>query len=538
MKRIATFLSVLALAALLGACNQKQEVKYSITADRAAILEVAANNPDPEVILIETDAPYWIVTTSDDWISVDPVTAPGGGKSTIVTVNILPNYKNESTTTNPRSGEIKFSGGMTSLIVPVSQLGHQASVDPSASIGGIPDMDEFMDFVNAVNEGAALDRWRNDAGEVALLTDIDLNEFTSWTPIGNVKKSGNGNNASKAEGNTFSDIFNGNNFTIKNFKVVQELEANETWGLFGYLENATVKNLKVEADVVLSAKGVSDAGIVAGTAYCSTIENVHVTGKIKSTGTSATTRFAIGGIAGFLFSVYNTGEGVAYDTFVTDCSVDMTVEAVGGANLANGAGCAMYGGIAAFATNVKDKSQIHITNCTNSGSMTVTLGRCSGILATANYGTIITGCTNNASQVNDITNGRIGQIVCNLSVNSKISDCQNNGNLTTTGASTTTAAIVALVADDSAVVEGGERIANTGTILGCTPKYLGLIVANTTKTGGIKDFILSGRIGVYKADGNHEMYDVTAANVMDYIGCVADAYKEKVTNITYVAPNE
>ena len=194
----------------------------------------------------------------------------------------------------------------------------------------------------------------------------------------------------------------------------------------------------------------------------------------------------------------------------------------------------MYGGIAAFATNVKDNSRIHIENCVNNGTLTTDIGRCSGILPTANYGTIVQGCTNNASQVNNNGNGRIGQIVCNLSTNSAVIDCVNTGDLTTTGASTTAGALVALIGDDTVYVEGGERCCNTGTILGCNTKYLSLICANTTKTDHISNVILSGKLGVYKADGNHEMYDVNSANIMQFIGYIAAEYKDRVTNITYV----
>ena len=525
-------LALLAGAVMAVSCKQEKPV-CTITADRAAILEVAANNPGVEALVITTDAPYWIVTTPD-WVKPDAIHGVGGGSS-IVTFTIASNYKNEATTTYARSGEIKFSGGMTSLIIPISQLGHEAVIDPSSSIGGIPDLAEFLDFVEAVNEGNAPIRWMNENFEVELLADLDLSSLTEWTPIGNVEKSGNANNASKATGNAFSGVFNGGGHTIRNFKATVDLAAGKTWGLFGYLDHATVKNLNVEADLTLTASGTADAGVIAGTTYCSTIENVKVTGKITSTGTTASTRFAIGGITGFLFSVYDSGEAVAYDSWIKNCEVTAEVTLDGGSNLLNNANCMMYGGIAAFATNIKDDSRNHIEDCVNNGSMTVKIGRCSGIVPTCNYGTIVKGCTNNASQVNTITDGRIGQIVCNLSVNSAVIDCVNNGDLTTTGSSTTTAALVALIGDDTAYIEGGERIANTGTILGCNTTYLGLLAANMNKFDHIRDVMLSGRLGVYKADGNHEMYAVNSSNIMSYIGKLNANYADKASNITYVS---
>ena len=206
----------------------------------------------------------------------------------------------------------------------------------------------------------------------------------------------------------------------------------------------------------------------------------------------------------------------------------------GGSNLANGAAGAMYGGIAGFSTNIKDASRNHIVNCVNNGTMTVNLGRCSGICPTANYGTIMEGCTNNADQVNTIVGGRVGQICCNLSEYSSLKDCVNNGNLTTTDSGTTTAALVALVGQDTASIEGGERVANTGIIIGANTSYLSLLVANTTKCEYVKNLKLAGKLGVYKADGNHEMYPVNESNIMQYVGKIAAAYADKYSNITFV----
>ena len=533
------------LALLLGAavavsCKQT-EPTYTITADRVTISDVAANAPGAEVIVVKTDAPYWIVTTPD-WIKADPTTGVGGGRETIVTLTIASNYRNETTETKPRSGMVKFSGGMTSLSVPVNQLGYTPHFDPSLGIGGIPNIDEFRDFVNAVNDGESIIRWMNAYGEIELQADLDLAEMSAdWTPIGNVESTGTGNNSCKLKGNTFAGKFNGGGHTLKNFNVtkkVGDVAQGAAFGLFGGLENAVIKDLTVETNFNVSAvatDGLADIGVIAGAVDCSTIENVKVKGKITSTGTEGGMRLAIGGIAGSIFSRYDATEGVARDSYIKNCEVDAEVNIDCGGNAANGAGGAMYGGIVAFSTNVKDDSRIHIENCTNSGTMTVKLGRCSGICPTANYGTIIQGCTNNADQVNTIGDGRVGQICCNLAAASAVIDCVNNGDLTTTGSSTTAGALVALIGQDTAYIEGGTRIANTGTILGCNAKYLSLLCANTTKIDHASNVILSGKLGLYKADGNHEMYPVNSSNIMEYVGYIADDVKPKYTNITYVS---
>jgi hypothetical protein len=536
MKTLKLICAALLVGAVVSVSCKKQEQEYTLTVEPAAIKDVAANSPGVETLVIKTDAPSWILS-APDWVTPSASYGEGSVTGSIVSLTIASNYKNEATETRPRSGEIKISGGKKSVSIPINQLGHQAVIDPNASIGGIPDLKEFMDFVAAVNEGEAPIRWMNDKFEVELKADIDLSSISEWTPIGNVESSGNGNNASSAKGNPFSFVFDGGGHTIRNFKVTQDIASGQTWGLFGYLSNATVKNLNVEADLNLTASGAADAGVIAGTVYCSTIDNVKVNAKITSAGASTGARFSIGGIAGFMFSVFSTEEAVAYDSFITNCEVTAEVSIDCGANTANGAGCVMYGGIVAFSTNIKDDSRNHIENCVNNGTMNVNIGRCSGICPTANYGTYIEHCTNNASQINTIENGRVGQICCNLSVNSHVIDCVNNGDLTTTDSQTTTAAIVALLGDDSVFVEGGERTVNTGTIIGGNVKYLSLLCANNNKFDHISNCILSGKLGEYKADGNHAMFAVNASNIMENIGYINAAYADKITNITYVSAN-
>ena len=450
MKKFKSILTVIATAMALLSCAKEEEA-YTITVDQSGFKDIAANNPSVEALVITTDAPYWIISVPE-WVTPDIRHGVGGGGSTIVALNIASNYKNIATTTYARSGEIKISGGKTSVSIPINQLGHTAVFDPDASIGGITNLEEFLDFIETINDGEAPIRWMNQNMEIELLADLDLSGLTQWVPIGDVESSGNSNTASKVRGNPFSGVFNGGGHTIRNFNASVDLSDGRSWGLFGYISHATIKDLNVEADINLTASGTADAGVVAGTVFCSTIENVNVKASITSSGTTSTHRFAIGGIAGFVFGEYTPAE--TFDSYIKDCKVTATVNLECGTNTSNGADCMMYGGIAAVSTNAKDNSRNHILNCVNNGTMTVNIGRCSGILPTANYGTYIEHCTNNASQVNTIANGRVGQICCNLSAQSHIIDCTNTGNLTTTGSQTTTAAVVALMGEDSVYIEG------------------------------------------------------------------------------------
>ena len=402
----------------------------------------------------------------------------------------------------------------------------------------IANAEEFAAFAARVNSGDAAAAKAN----VTLTADIDFSGLSTWTPVGNPTSTGNGNNASAAQGPVFSGVFDGAGHTLKNFKYTVDISEGGTWGLFGYVYKATLKNFTVESDVTFSASGTADVAIVAGVANSSTIENVQVTGKITSTGASVSgKRFAIGGIAGFAFSTVSGTEGVL-DCNIKNCTVTATVNADGGSNLANGANGAMYGGIAGFCTNAKNDSRIRITNCVNNGTLTVKLGRCSGIAATANYGTIIKGCTNNASQFNTVANGRIGQIVCNLSVQSGVIDCQNNGDLTTTDAKTTTGGLIALMGDATSYLEGGDRVANTATIIsGYDPstdsnnrRFSGLIAGYLNLFDHVSNVKVGGKLGVYDSGGNHEMFEINSENFMTYIGWINANSASKITGLSFV----
>lgn len=526
MKRYYRLIAALLVGGtVLSSCNDT-DYDFSVhgmTADREAIVDVAAQNPGQEVVVLTTDAPYWILQTPD-WITPDATY--GYGEQSIVTFTIASNFRNENTDMAARSGEIVFSGGMTSLTIPVNQLGYKAPVDPDASIGGITDMDEFKDFVDAVNSGRSLSRWYNETGEVALLTDINLAAFDEWEPIGNPESITLGNNSLAYKGSSFKGVFNGGGHTVSNFTSTATLGKNVAYGLFGMLDGAVVKNLNIEGSMTLSATGAGAAGVVAGAAISSTIENVKVNADITFKGTVASDRFALGGVTGFSYAV---GDAPA---LFKSCTMTGNVEAVSGdGNTTNGATAVVYGGIVGFSTSPAETAAT-IEDCENNGKMTVSLGRCSGILATAHAGTVLRKCVNNADQVNTFGDGRVGNIVSVLGQNSGVEDCENNGNLTTTTEKTTTGAIAALLNASSVYISGGR---NNGTIIGGNKTTIGLIAANFSKFSSVSGFTVSGKIGYYSADGNHDMQALSESNFMSYIGKISDANKSKLSDIKFEA---
>ena len=329
--------------------------------------------------------------------------------------------------------------------------------------------------------------------------DIDF-ENATLTPIGNVSSAGNANNASSPTGNAFSGTFDGGNHTVKNFSANVTVADNGVYGLFGYVQNATIKNLSVEADLTLKAAATADAGVLAGTVAGSTIENVTVNATLTVPGADVDNkRFTVGGIAGFVFGTPDA------PSLIKDCTVTATATVESGKNTKNGATCVHYGGIVGFSTTASGVTEIACTldHCVNNGTITAKSGRSAGIVAAANLATLIKNCVNNATHTNSFANARIAQIVCNLGNYSGVVDCTNNGDLTTTDAKTTTGGMVALFNGDETYLEGGT---NTGTIItgfdpstdGNNRNFSGIIGANINKFKYVKDFVVSGKYGHYK----------------------------------------
>lgn len=535
MKNI--FKSILALVccgAFFASCEQEvPETELSV--DLTSIT-AEAQNPEPVSVTLTTNA-SWLLTCPD-WVTASQTYGAGDA---ILTFTIATNYKDEKTSTRARSGEIKISGGGAltgkgaTVAIAVNQEGY-TYVDPNPSLGGIPDAEEFAAFIVAANTGGSLKRWTSEeANEVKLLADINLAGVDiDWQALADATKTSNANNASLVVENTtpFEGVFNGDNHKITGFNPVVVLGANQTFGLFQVAHNATIKNVELSGTFNVTATDQADAGMLVGTAIHSTISNVKIGGKIVSAGTTASKRFSIGGICGYAYAGV-ISDGVFGTTLFNDCTVNADVEFDGGTNQANGAACAMYGGICGFATtpNADAAHKVTIKNCVNNGNMNVKIGRCSGILATANTGVILEDVTNNGDQVNTVANGRLGNIVCNVSHYCTLKNCVNNGDLDATaeGYKGTAGGIFALAG--SATITGIEGGGNYGTIktLSTAGKYVGLLWANHNNTIPTKDVVASGRIFIDGAE-----VAISESNYMQNVGYIKDP--SCVTNILWVAP--
>ncbi len=524
-----SLLALLCCGIAMVSCQEEMLSDAKIETDLTAISDVSAQNPADISVAVMSNT-SWIVTYPQ-WVTSS---ANYGSGDAIVTFSFERNYKDETTSTRARSGEIKISGGGTltgkgvTITIPVNQLGY-TYVDPNPSLGGIPDAEEFVEFIKAANSGAPLTRWTDENGEVSLLADINLTGIqVDWQAIADATNVTNANNLCTIQEGCmpFNGKFNGNNHKITGFNPTVVLGANKSFGLFAVIEEATIRNVELEGTMTISGTNQSDAGMLVGTALNSTISDVKVNGKIVSAGTTAAKRFSLGGVCGYAGAKEDKG------TLFKNCTSNVEAEIVGGSNTANGATCAMYGGIVGFSTTPNSATGhlfVTIENCVNNGNMNVTLGRCSGIVATANAGTILKDCTNNGNQVNKIANGRLGNVVCNVSNHCKLINCVNNGNIeaTVTGYSGTVGGVFALMGAATASIEGG---ANYGTVttLSTAGKYIGLIGANFSNLAYAKDIVVSGSIDV---DGVAR--DINAGNYMEHIGATKEEHKALYTNITW-----
>lgn len=387
----------------------------------------------------------------------------------------------------------------------------------------ISSAEQLVKFAQDVNSGAV-----KPSATAILTADIDMAGVTQWTPIGNPETVTNANTACSYTGPAFKGVFDGNGKCIYNFNVDVTVPANGTWGLFGVLDGATVKNLTLgresdESGVSIGAAAQADAAVLAGTVFNgSSILNCrnYIPLNVKGTATNSN-RFACGVFAGFVCS---TDKSTSLAELVNCAPVTMA----SGSNTANGATGVSIGGIAGFCTGSGSETTI-IENCENKGNLTGACGRSSGIAATMNAKTMMRYCVNRGNNVNSFANGRVGNLTCIMGTGCSMDDCTNYGDVITSDAQTTTAGMVALLNNANVVVTGG---GNYGKVIGAYEKYHGLLCANFSTFSKVDGCYAGGECYTYSPDGKHVKHEITKDNLASHLGYCSDAYRPKITNIS------
>jgi bifunctional DNase/RNase len=117
----------------------------------------------------------------------------------------------------------------------------------------------------------------NLTAHYVLMNNIDLTTYSNFVPIGNSTAT-----------QRFKGVLNGNGFLIKNLKVNRNVAYT---GLFGFIENAAIKNLGV-VDANVNSQSSNYSGIIVGNMLTSTIDQCYTKGFVNG-------QYGQGGICGW-----------------------------------------------------------------------------------------------------------------------------------------------------------------------------------------------------------------------------------------------
>ncbi len=162
----------------------------------------------------------------------------------------------------------------------------------TGTIIGISTADDMVNLAKLINAGNTM------SGKTFVLTgDIDMSGVSGWHSFIDPNK-------------IFMGTFDGQGHTISNLDLSSSTDKQENIGLFGRLQNTTVKNLTLanfNYEDLYTASKWSTCAFLAHNATNSTISNVHVTGATAKNGN----------IAGLVYNVMS-------DVTIENCSTDVT----------------------------------------------------------------------------------------------------------------------------------------------------------------------------------------------------------------------
>ena len=333
------------------------------------------------------------------------------------------------------------------------------TADDPYIISSIDDLKLFRETVNGTGftyEGQYL--------KIADGAEFDLSD-EQWTSIGTSSKK-------------FMGAFDGNGATIKGLTDGGKFG---TYGLFGYIFGATIKNMKF-VDVKLEYNG-SNRSAVAGCLYgTNTIENIEVSGSIAGND-------YVGGVAGRPYlNASNPGT-----LTIKNCVNNATIS-----------GKTKVGGIVGYArADVAGSTLCVVEGCTNNG---VVSGQYAGGIAGWSYNAELTSCANTAKASGTTS---AGGIVGSTNQNSRFESCKNAGEILQEGSSDSGTGAGGIVGVSNSGVTVVTKSANTGSIAGV--KSAGGIIGGTQASGDSIDNCYNGGAIVATGDGA-----VVAAGMFGY----------------------
>ncbi len=155
-----------------------------------------------------------------------------------------------------------------------------------------------------------------DYSSATFVLNEDITISSNWSPIG-------------SEGNSFSGTFDGNGHTITFEETPQINGAYQ--GLFGYTDGATIKNLQISGDYLISSTDSTEseifAGLLLGYGRNTTIENCEVVSNENATLQKITKKLTYGTLAGRLVGgELKNISVIANQTFSAELSNSYTIK--------------------------------------------------------------------------------------------------------------------------------------------------------------------------------------------------------------------
>ena len=204
---------------------------------------------------------------------------------------------------------------------------------------------ELAQLATYVNAGHAI--YAAPDVHYQLANNINLSAYSNWTPIGNTTT------------NPFKGVFDGDSKQISNLKITSGAYA----GLFGCINNATVKNLGlINVDIIAST--VARAGGLVGSNQGSVL-NCHSTGIVKNYSTGSSSSLDVYAYIGGLIG---DNQGSVLNCY-SSCTINATTSVNSG--MGNYLAHSRAGGMVGY-----NQSNGNMSNCYSTGTVT-TVANCS-----------------------------------------------------------------------------------------------------------------------------------------------------------------
>lgn len=250
------YLYLIAAALLMIAGCKKEAVEVSLKVSPSSV--TLSSEGGVKTVAVACNS-AWATVSDADWFTVSPSSGKGDAE---LLITVSPNVK-ENESTEVRNATVNINAGDKTAKFIVSQTGIKKAFGGGEGTVSAPylirNADDLIELSASIAKGEFV------TSHFIVTADIDMTGKT-FMPI------------AKSSSRQFKGSFDGQNHTISKLTLRNTEEAAS--GLFGYLYEATVKNV-VLADVDFDSEYVFTGGI-AGHVRKSTVENCRVSGLVRA----------------------------------------------------------------------------------------------------------------------------------------------------------------------------------------------------------------------------------------------------------------